>query len=166
MKEKNVPIVFASRENFNQRKLSSLPDELLMKIVGFLPHSDLSAMMIVDKKFHNLTSDSALWKRYRIPAMTIAQLHGLDILLKVLELPKFSKLEVLDLSRILPGVLKNKNYWKGKEELQHKFMAILKMASTLPLKMLDLSFNSLDLSYNTIGCLSYEDFLSKMVLNI
>jgi len=168
MKEKNAAIVIASHENFNQKKLSSLPDELLMNIIGFLPHSDLSAMMIIDKKFNNLTSDPALWKRYRIPAMTIVQLHGLDVLLKILELPKFSKLEVLDLSRILPGVLKNKNYCKKfrKEELQRKFMSILKMASTLPLKRLDLSYNSLDLSYNTIGCLSYEDFLTKMVLNI
>jgi len=167
MKEKNVPIVIASRGNFNQKNLSSLPDELLMKIVGYLPHSDLSAMIIVDKKFNNLTSDPALWKRYYIPARRIAQLHGLDILLKVLELPKFSKLEVLDLSRILLGVLKNKNNLKFfKEELQQKFMAILKMASTLPLKRFDLSYNSLDLTYNTIGCLSYEDFLAKVVLNI
>jgi len=168
MKEKNVPIVIASRGNFNQKNLSSLPDELLMKIVGFLPHSDLSAMMIVDKKFNNLTSDPALWKRYPIPAMKIVrQLHGLDILLKVLKLPKFSKLEVLDLNSILLGVLRNKNNWRfRKEELQQKFMAILKIASTLPLKRLDLSYNSLDLSYNTIGCLSYDDFLAKMVLNI
>merc|ERR1719233_1493100 len=123
--------------------------------------------MIVDKKFNNLSSDPALWKRYPIHAMRIVQLHGIDILLKVLELPKFSKLEVLDLSEILQGVLRNKNDLKfRKEELQQKIMAILKMASTLPLKRLDLSYNSLDLSYKTIGCLSYEDFLAKMVLNI
>merc|ERR1719233_1888534 len=123
--------------------------------------------MIVDKKFNNLSSDPALWKRYPIHAMRIVRLHGLDILLKVLELPKFSKLEVLDLSEILLGVVRNKNDLKfRKEEIQQKFMAILKMASTLPLKRLDLSYNSLDVSYNTIGCLSYVDFLAKMVLNI
>merc|ERR1719370_37906 len=59
--------------------------------------------MIGDKKFNNLTSDPDLWERYPIPAMKLAQLHGLDILLKVLKLPKFSKLEVLDLNSILPG---------------------------------------------------------------
>merc|ERR1719233_2256994 len=123
--------------------------------------------MIIDKKFNNLSSDPALWKRYPIHAMRIVQLHGLDILLKVLELPKFSKLEVLDLSEILLGVLRNKNDLKvRREELQQKIMAILKMASNLPLKRLDLSYNSLDLSYKTVGCLSYEDFLAKMVLSI
>ena len=101
MKELDDAIEITKRANLNQKELSFLPDELLMEIIGFLPHSDLSAMMIVDKKFNNLTSDPALWKRYPIPARTIVQLHGLDILLKVLESPKFSKLEVLDLSRIL-----------------------------------------------------------------
>merc|ERR1719233_1701909 len=48
--------------------------------------------MIVDKKFNNLTSDPALWKRYPIHAMRIVQLHGIDILLKVLELKKFNNL--------------------------------------------------------------------------
>jgi len=43
---------------------------------------------------------------------------------------------------------------------------IMKMAGTLPLKRLDLSYNSLDLGYNTIGCHSYQDFLAEMVLNI
>merc|ERR1719233_991047 len=126
--------------------------------------------MMVDKKFNNLTSDPALWKRYHIPAIVIALFGGgLDILLKVLESPKFSKLEVLDLNStgISPGVvLRNESSGNLYIKEQQKFMAIMKRAGTLPLKRLDLSYNSLDLGYNTIGCHSYQDFLVKMVLNI
>merc|ERR1719369_1025325 len=116
--------------------------------------------MIVDKKFNHLASDPALWKRYPIPAMYIALIRGLDILLKVLESPKFSKLEVLDLNStgISPREV-HRNRSSGSfhmKELQQKFMAIMKIAGTLPLKRLDFSYNSLDLSYNTIGCHSYK----------
>jgi len=152
-----------SHEKFDKKKLSSLPEELLMKIIGFLSHSDLSAMMVVDKKFNNLTRDPALWKRYPIPAMEIAQLHGLDMLLKVLKLPKFCKLEVLDLNRILPGRLRIYNINLFEEE---NFLKILKLISSLPLKSLDLSYNDLDLSHNTLERRSYQNFLVKMILNI
>jgi len=166
MKEENVANEIAARENLNQKKLSSLPNELLMKIIGLLPHSDLSAMMIVDKNFNNLSSNPALWKRYHIPAMTIALIYGLDVLLKVLESPRFSKLEILDLTGtcILPsGVRKNKSSRNfRRKEFQQKYMAILRMASTLPLKRLDFSHNSLDI----IGDHFYQDFLVRMVINI
>jgi len=155
-----------SREKFYQKKLSSLPEEVLMKIIGLLPHSDLSSMLLVDKKFSNLASDPALWKRYPIPAMEIAQLHGLDNLLKVLELPKFCKLEVLDLNRILPGRLKKNNRNLYEKEFEQNFLNILKMISTLPLKSLDLSYNDLYLGYNNFGSRPYQNFLAKMILNI
>ena len=158
----------ASLEKCNHKTLSSLPDELLMKIVGLLPPSDLSAMMLVDKKFNNLSSDPSLWKRYSIPAMEIAQMHGLDILLKVLKLHKFSKVEVLDLNRILPIAFKKnyKIYYKYNNEVEQNFLKIMEMANTLPLKSLDLSYNDLDLSYNTLPGSHYQEFLAKMVLNI
>ena len=158
----------ASLEKCNHKTLSSLPDELLMKIVGLLPPSDLSAMMLVDKKFNNLSSDPSLWKRYSIPAMEIAQMHGLDILLKVLKLHKFSKVEVLDLNRVLPIAFKKnyKIYYKYNNEVEQKFLKIMEMANTLPLKSLDLSYNDLDLSYNTLPGSHYQEFLAKMVLNI
>ena len=156
----------ASHEKCNHKTLSSLPDELLMKIIGLLPFSDLSAMMIVNKKFNKLSSDHSLWKRYSIPAMEIAQLHGLDILLKVLELPKFSKLEALDLNRILPIRFRNncnmRKYYKFNEEVEQSFFKIMEMANTLPLKSLDLSYNDLDLSYNTHD----QNSLAKMIVNI
>ena len=161
----------ASNDECNYKTLSSLPDELLMKILGLLPFSDLSVMMIVNKKFNRLSSDPTLWKRFSIPAMEIAQLYGLDILLKVLELPKFSKVEVLDLNRILPIAFK-KNYkifcyYNFNEGVEQKLFKILKMANTLPLKNLDLSYNDLDLSFNTPQEGShYQDFLAEMVLNI
>merc|ERR1712243_51563 len=74
--------------------------------------------------------------------MGIAQLHGLDVLLKVLELPKFSKVEVLDLNRILPIDFK-KSY-----RVYYKYN------------------NDVDLSYNSLPGSHYQEFLAKMVLNI
>jgi len=146
----------ASQEEFGQKKLSSLPEELLIKIIEFLPYSDLSAMMIVDKKFNNLASDPTMWKRYHVPAMRIAELYGLGTVLKVLELPRFSKLEVLDLSGIRLWALKRKE-----KELEQKIWKIIEIASTLPLKSLNLYFIGLD----QLSCPN-QDFLAKMVLNI
>merc|ERR1719431_550469 len=123
-------------------------------------------MIIVDKKFNCLASDPVLWKKYPIPAMQIAFQYGLDILLEVLKLPKFSKLEILDLSRILPSELKDKLITSDKKDLEQKFLKILEMASTLPLKSLDLSYNDLNLSYNNMYIPIDQEFLSKMVLNI
>ena len=92
----------ASHEKSIHQNLSSLPDELLMKIVGLLPHSDLSVMLIVNKKFNNLVNDPSLWKKYPVPSIEIVERYGYHTLLKVLEFPKFSKLERLDLSYIPP----------------------------------------------------------------
>merc|ERR1719431_897328 len=123
-------------------------------------------MIIVDKKFNCLASDPVLWKKYPIPAMQIAFQYGLDILLEVLKLPKFSKLEILDLSRILPSELKDNLITSDQKDLEQKFLRILEMASTLPLKSLDLSYNDLNLSYNSMYKPMDQEFLSKMVLNI
>ena len=155
----------ASHEKAIQQNLCSLPDELLMKIIGLLSHSDLSAMMIVNKKFNNLASDPSLWKQYPIPAVEIAQLYGLHIVLEVLKFPKFSKLEVLDLTEILSIDLKknSKNY--NKVDLEQKFLKILETASTLPLKSLNLSFN-MNISHNTLKSNPDQDLLSKVALNI
>ena len=66
----------APHENSIHQILSSLPDELLMKIVGLLPHSDLSVMLIVNKKFNNLVNDPSLWKKYPVPSIEIVERYG------------------------------------------------------------------------------------------
>ena len=66
----------APHENSIQQNLCSLPDELLMKIVGLLPHSDLSVMLIVNKKFNNLVNDPSLWKKYPVPSIEIVERYG------------------------------------------------------------------------------------------
>jgi len=158
-----------------QKKLSSLPEELLMKIFGFLPYSDLSAMMIVNKKFNNLANDPALWMKYPVPAGMIIRRYwfglsetpGIDILLKVLELSRFSRLEVLDLRYILPvAIIQDYSMYvdfKRWEEFKQKLLKVLEMASALPLKSLNLSFNDFKVLNLSPPCL---DLLVKMVLNI
>ena len=75
--EKNT----TEHDKFDQKKFSSLPDKLLMKIVGLPPQNDLDAMMMADKKFNCLTSDPVLWKKYPIHAKHVAHQYGFDILL-------------------------------------------------------------------------------------
>ena len=140
-------------------QLSTLPDELLLRIFKLLVHSDLSSLMLLNKKFSNLASDPVLWQHYQIPAMDIAQLFGLDVLGKVLQLPRFSKLQVLDLSRILGGE-RRKNCLKEPDSASsQQFQEILVTASSLPLK-------KLDLSYNNLAGLPTPDLLSRLVLRI
>merc|ERR1719233_177355 len=130
--------------------------------------------MIVNKKFNILASDPALWKRYPVDARKVAQLYGLDILRKVLELPKFRRLEVLDLSgttlvALVRSCRNNSKEENCKEELVHeKFFDMIVIASNLPLKSLDLSYNGFDRIYK-IRSPAYQahlNFLAKMVLNI
>ena len=153
----------ASHEKSIHQNLSSLPDELLMKIVGKLPHSDLHAMMIVNKKFNNLASDPSLWKKYPIPSMEIVHRHGYHTLLKVLEFPKFCKLERLDLVLIPPYRVNTNDENSLEVEPDQEFLKIMEMASTLPLKSLDLSLNDL---LNTLENTPDQVFLANIVLNI
>ena len=92
-----------SRGNIFKITLSSLPDELLLRILKFLLHSDLTSCLLVNRKFRSLASDPVLWNKYSIPAMEIAQTEGLAVLLEVLKLPRFKKLQVLDLNRVYLG---------------------------------------------------------------
>jgi len=142
-------------------QLSTLPDELVLRIIKFLPHSDLSSFMLVNQKMSNLASDPVLWRNYHIPAMEVAQLFGLDVLGKVLQLSRFSKLQVLDLNRVLAGLMRKiglKPFDQDSASSQ-QFQEILITASTLPLK-------KLDLSYNNLAGLPSPELLSKLVLSI
>jgi len=142
-----------------QLQLSTLPDELLLRIFKLLPHSDLSSLMLLNKKFSNLARDPVLWRHYHIPAMEIAQFFGLDVLGKVLQLPRFSKLQVLDLSRVLEGVMRKKRLKEPDSASSQQFREILVTASTLPLK-------KLDLSYNNLSGIPTPDLLPRLVLSI
>ena len=83
-------------DNFPEPNLSSLPNELVLRILKFLPFSNLDIIILVNKRFNDLGSDPILWKRFPIQAMDIAQVLGLDILLNVIRLPRFRKLATLD----------------------------------------------------------------------
>jgi len=149
-----------SHKMFGHTQLSTLPEELLLRIFKLLPHSDLTSLLLVNKKFSNLASDPVLWRLYHIPAMEIAQLSGLDVLEKVLQLPRFSKLQVLDLSRVLAGVMRRNGFkpFEQNSAISQQFQDILITASSLPLKRLDLS-------YNNLAAIPAPDLLSKLVLS-
>ena len=83
--------------NFPEPNLSSLPNELLLRILKFLPFSNLNIIILLIKRFNDLGSDPILWKRFPIQAMDIAQVLGLDILLNVIRLPRFRKLATLEI---------------------------------------------------------------------
>jgi len=141
--------------------LSGLPNELLLRILGNLPHSDLNSIILVNKKFLDLASDPVLWKKFPVPAMEIAQGLGLDILLRVIKLPRFRKLQVLDLNRVHNGMKrKGSKVQKSQSAASMKQLEdILEVAGKLPLAWLDLS-------YNNLSALSTPDMLTKLVLNI
>jgi len=108
-----------------------LPSELLLKIFRFLPHNDIKNAIEVCRKFRDIGTDPLLWSMFSIPARKISHVKGLDRLLAVLKLPRFSKLQILDLNRVNPP-------WKPT-----KFLEILTVANKLPLSCLDLSYNNL-----------------------
>ena len=148
-------------------ELSTLPEELLLRILKLLSHSDLSNLMLVNKKFNNLASDPALWRQYHIPVKEISELSGLDVLGRVLQLSRFSKLQYLDLHEVRDAVLgKQAFYFFGQDSatiesaISQQFQDILITASTLPLKRLDLS------CYNNLAAIPAPDILSKLVLGI
>ena len=148
-------------------ELSTLPEELLLRILKLLSHSDLSNLMLVNKKFNNLASDPALWRQYHIPVKEISELPGLDVLGRVLQLSRFSKLQYLDLHEVRDAVMRKKCfYFVGQDSaiinsaISQQFQDILITASTLPLKRLDLS------CYNNLAAIPAPDILSKLVLGI
>jgi len=153
-----------SRSNIFKITLSSLPDELLLRILKFLLHSDLSSCILLNRKFRSLASDPVLWKKYSIPAMEIAQTDGLAVLLEVLKLPRFKKLQVLDLNRVYLGAGLMQKKCSGIQvqeppESSQQFLDILKVASSLPLTWLDLS-------YNNLAALPSPDLVTKIITNI
>jgi len=131
--------------------LSVFPSELVLKIFGFLPHSDLNSCIKVCMKFRDIGTDPLLWSKFYIPAMEISQEEGLDRLLVVLKLPRFRKLQKLDLNRVYSTNLS--------EKFRNKFIEILSIAAKLPLSWLDLS-------YNHLTYLAAPQFLANLVLNI
>ena len=148
-------------------ELSTLPQEVLLRILKLLSHSDLSNLMLVNKKFNNLASDPALWRQYHIPVKEISELSGLDVLGRVLQLSRFSKLQYLDLHEVHDAVMRKKCfYFVGQDSaiinsaFSQQFQDILITASTLPLKRLDLS------CYNNLAAIPAPDILSKLVLGI
>ena len=148
-------------------ELSTLPQEVLLRILKLLSHSDLSNLMLVNKKFNNLASDPALWRQYHIPVKEISELSGLDVLGRVLQLSRFSKLQYLDLHEVRDAVMRKKCfYFVGQDSaiinsaISQQFQDILITASTLPLKRLDLS------CYNNLAAIPAPDILSKLVLGI
>ena len=148
-------------------ELSTLPQEVLLRILKLLSHSDLSNLMLVNKKFNNLASDPALWRQYHIPVKEISELSGLDVLGRVLQLSRFSKLQYLDLHEVRDAVMRKKGfYFFGQDSaiinsaISQQFQDILITASTLPLKRLDLS------RYNNLAAIPAPDILSKLVLGI
>ena len=148
-------------------ELSTLPQEVLLRILKLLSHSDLSNLMLVNKKFNNLASDPALWRQYHIPVKEISELSGLDVLGRVLQLSRFSKLQYLDLHEVHDAVMRKKCfYFVGQDSaiinsaISQQFQDILITASTLPLKRLDLS------CYNNLAAIPAPDILSKLVLGI
>jgi len=143
-----------SKIMYGHTQLSTLPEELLLRILKVLPHSDLSSLILVNKKFSSLASDPVLWRHYHVPAKDIARFSGLDVLAKVLQLPRFSKLQVLDLSCTYTFHQISQDSASAQQ-----FQEILITASTLPLKKLDLSDNSLA-DHPT------PDLVSKLVLGI
>jgi hypothetical protein len=145
--------------------LAHLPSEILLRILSFLPHRDLNNSILVSKKFRDLASDPVFWKVFPIPTLEIYQHEGLDSLLSVLKLPRFRKLQVLDLNRVYlikkKGInIRSASFIQSPESDSRKqFLGILRVASSLPLTWLDLS-------YNNLSSLSSPDVVTKLILNI
>ena len=64
---------------FNASKLTSLPDELLVNILGFLTYKDLNAMSLVATRIRNVVRYPELWSTYLIPCVGITKKFGLFI---------------------------------------------------------------------------------------
>ena len=126
-------------------KLTTLPDELLVKIFGFLTHKDLNMMSLVATRIRNVVRYPELWSTYLIPCIGITKKFGLEVLSTVLKLPQFKKLEVLDLNGVLSSVRKKKGIAPFETDAQSskQFMEVLSIAMNFPLRCLDLSNNNL-----------------------
>jgi len=142
-----------------ETNLAILPNELLLKIFRFLPYCDLNIAILVCRKFRNIGTDPQLWNKFSIPAMEISQHDGLGRLHAVLKLPRFRKLQVLDLNRVYTNRAKRNRYLSNPEANMDKFLKILTAASKLPLSWLDLS-------YNNLSSLNSPQFLASLVLKI
>jgi len=140
------------RESFLFKpSLIVLPSELVLKIFRFLPHGDINSCIKVCSKFRDIGTDPLLWSKFPIPATEISKVEGLDRLLAVLKLPRFRKLQILDLNRVYPTLPSEKSRIKWKE--------ILTIAAKLPLSWLDLSYNDIFYSHSST-------VLASLVLNI
>eukprot|EP00092_Neocalanus_flemingeri_P010860 GFUD01011696.1.p1 GENE.GFUD01011696.1~~GFUD01011696.1.p1 ORF type:complete len:510 (+),score=140.60 GFUD01011696.1:56-1531(+) len=146
--------------------LTDFPSEVLQRIFSFLPYSDLFTSTLVCRMFRDNASVPVLWKRFPIPAMEISQDDGLDRLLSVLELPRFRKIQHLDLNRVFMAIKKKGG--KNRPVLavqppddQSKFLEVLEIASKLPLTWLNLSYNDLPSVF-----VSSPQFLSRLILKI
>ena len=116
--------------------LAILPNELLLKIFHFLPYCDLNSSILVCRKFRDVATDPLLWNKFAIPALEIYQHDGLDRLLAVLKLPRFRKLQVLDLNRVYTSQVRHtskdsKQYLSQSKSNRDKFLEILTTASEL-----------------------------------
>jgi F-box-like len=47
-----------TREGFDK-----LSDELLLKILSYVPHDEYLNIMLVNRRFNRLSTDSSLWKK-------------------------------------------------------------------------------------------------------
>eukprot|EP00092_Neocalanus_flemingeri_P016644 GFUD01018007.1.p1 GENE.GFUD01018007.1~~GFUD01018007.1.p1 ORF type:complete len:512 (+),score=129.81 GFUD01018007.1:94-1536(+) len=148
--------------------LTNFPSEVLQRIFSFLPYSDLFTSTLVCRMFRDNASVPVLWKRFPIPAMEIMQDDGLARLLSVLKLPRFRKMQHLDLNRVYTAMAKKKKGGKNRPVLAvHSpddlttFLEVLEIASKLPLTWLNLSYNDLPSVFA-----SSPQFLSRLILNI
>ena len=141
----------------------SLPSEILLNIFSFLPHVDLNSSILVCSKFRDIGTDPDLWSMFIIPCTEMSQeQQGLERILDIIKLPRFKKLKSLDLNRVYhsfvrKGVKSPAQLTSSVE--RNKFLAILSVASKLPL-------SSIDLSYNKLSSLSSPQFLTSLILNI
>ena len=72
-------------DNSPEPNLSFLPNELLLRIIKFLPFSNLNIVILLKKRFNDLGSDPILWKRFPIQAMDIARTPAFIKTLKLYE---------------------------------------------------------------------------------
>eukprot|EP00092_Neocalanus_flemingeri_P008928 GFUD01009605.1.p1 GENE.GFUD01009605.1~~GFUD01009605.1.p1 ORF type:complete len:508 (+),score=134.60 GFUD01009605.1:95-1525(+) len=162
---KSSPRVFSCKGP-TMPNLTNFPSEVLQRIFSFLPYSDLFTSTLVCRMFRDNASVPVLWKRFPIPAMEISQDDGLDRLLSVLQLPRFRKIQHLDLNRVFMAIKKKGG--KNRPVLavqppddQSKFLEVLEIASKLPLTWLNLSYNDLPSVF-----VSSPQFLSRLILKI
>ena len=72
--------------------LTTLPNEIIIKILQYLPFSDLCSLSLVSKTVHSLATDPLLWSNYKLHYQTPGHL------INILTLHRFYKLKLLHLS--------------------------------------------------------------------